>query len=283
MELLQENKELRSGEMFLTSSTNSNNDIQNIIGDTVSRNSDENINNDNIRFNNPNEEIISNESSYKINGPIFIIKFYPNKFYCILIFILNLIPGGLGTILLGINRSSLKYIFGGIIHFIIIDCSCILGVILLEKEELFKKPYKKSLPIYLLITSGFFYLISIYIGIISNFVFINTKRVSKFHKKEFGIFILLLNLIIPGLGTLMIQTILPNKCIIRAKRSLTGIAQLAMFIILFIFFTGIDKMNENFLLFIFLAIVEYLYTIGTSICFLRNIMISDNIFNEIDV
>ena len=42
-------------------------------------------------------------------------------------------------------------------------------------------------------------------------------------------------------------------------------------------------MNDNLLLFIFLAVVEYLYVIGISICFLRNIIISDNIVNEIEI
>lgn len=75
---------------------------------------------------------------------------------------------------------------------------------------------------------------------------------------------------------------IPNKCVIKVKRTINGIGQLIMFIILFLFFTGLEKMNENLLLFIFLAIVEYLYTIGISICFLRNIVISEDINNEIE-
>lgn len=283
MELLQENSVQRTNENILTSSGNSNNNyIYNIRNYSSGESS---INNSDIinRFNNQNEEIINNESSYRIDGPIFIIKFYPNKILCILTMLLNFIPGGLGTMLLGINRKSIKYIIGGIIQFILIDSCFILGFLLFKKKQFFKKPYNNSLPTYLFITSGFFYLISIYIGIISNFLFINIKRISKFYRKEFGIFIVFLNLIIPGLGTLMIQAILPNKCVMKMKRTITGIGQLIMFIILFLFFTGIEKKNENLLLFLFLAIVEYLYTIGISICFLRNIMITENITNEIEI
>ena len=278
MELLQKNDELRANNMILTLSTNNN-----IYGSTRSlEETSENYNTNTEAFNNPNEVIINNERTYRANGPVFIIKFYPNKFICILTLFLNLIPGGLGTIVLGINRKSLKYLFGGIIHFILIDCLFVIAFLLLKKKELFKKSYVKFLPIYLFITSGFFYLISIYIGIINNFLFINTKRLKKYHRKEIGIFILLLNLIIPGLGTLMIQAMIPNKCVIKVKRTINGIGQLIMFIILFLFFTGLEKMNENLLLFIFLAIVEYLYTIGISICFLRNIVISEDINNEIE-
>lgn len=273
----------------LTLSTNSN---QNIINnrenavDNYSRQSDENSNyhaETEIRFNNPNDEIIQNESSYRVNGPSFIIKFYPSKFSCFLTIILNIIPGGLGTMVLGINRKSLKYILGGIIHFLLIDFCVILGILLLMKKKLFTIGYKKALPIYLFIISSVFYSISIYIGIINNFVFINSKKNKKYHKKEVGLFILILNLIIPGLGTLMIQSIVPDKCLMRMKRTITGIGQLTMFVVLFLFFSGISKMNNNLLLFIFLAIVEYLYTIGTSICFLRNIIISDDIINEIEI
>lgn len=283
MELLQESNVQRTNGNILTTSGNPNNNyIYNIRNDSSGESS---INNSNIinRFNNQNEEIINNESSYRVDGPIFILKFYPNKIISILTMILNFIPGGLGTMLLGINRKSIKYIIGGIIQFILIDSSFILGFLLFKKEYLFKKLYNDSLHIYLFITSGFFYLISIYLGIINNFLFINIKRVSKFYRKEFGIFIVLLNLIIPGLGTLMIQAILPNKCVMKMRRTITGIGQLTMFIILFLFFTGLEKMNENLLLFIFLAIVEYLYTIGMSICFLRNIMITENISNEIEI
>ena len=265
--------------MNLASSTNSNH-IQGSIRD--SEETTENYNTNTEEFNNPNEVIIYNERTYRPNGPVFIIKFYPNKLICILTFFLNLIPGGLGTIALGIIRKSLKYLIGGIIHFILIDFLFILAYLLLEKKELFKKSYVKLLPIYLFITSGFFYLISIYIGVINNFVFINTKRLKKYHRKEIGLFILLLNLIIPGLGTLMIQTIIPNKCAIKPKRTINGIGQLILFIIIFLFFTGLKKLNENLLLFIFLALVEYLYTIGTSICFLRNIVISEDINSEIE-
>ena len=55
------------------------------------------------RFNNHNEEIIHGESDYKVNGPVFIIKYYQNKCISISSLVLNLIPGGLGIMLLGIN------------------------------------------------------------------------------------------------------------------------------------------------------------------------------------
>lgn len=272
---------------MLTLSSNSNNNINTNNRNTISRVSlDNNSDYSSIeqdRFNNPNEEIIGQESSYKENGPYFIIKFYPNKCCSILALILNLIPGGLGTMLLGINRNSIKYIIGGIIQFLLIDGLAIIGGFLLKKKEWFKKDYKKILPIFLFVTSTLFYLVSIYIGVINNFIFINTKRLKKYHAKEFGLFILLLNLIIPGSGTLMIQSIVPNKCVIKMKRTLNGMLQLVMFIILFLYFCGLEKMNDNLLLFIFLAVVEYLYVIGISICFLRNIIISDNIVNEIEI
>ena len=184
--------------------------------------------------------------------------------------------------LLGINKKSFKYIIGGIFHFLFIDFFAIIGVILLKKKEWFDIDYKKMLPIYCFIISIFFYLISIYIAFFNNFIFINTKRYIKFHKKEIGIFILLLNIIIPGLGTLMIQSIVPNRCVIRMKRTLNGIVQLFIFLVLYIYYSGIIKSKENILLFIFLAIGEYMYTLGTSIFFLRNIIISEDIENEIE-
>ena len=280
-ELLQENNQQHSNDLVLTLSTNHNIIRRNTNGSSESDNNRSNFNTE-FRFNNPNEEIIHGESEYRENGPKFIIKFHPNKTYCIFTLLLNLIPGGLGSILIGINRGSLKYLIGGIIHFILIDFLLIMGVLLLIKKELFKQKYNIFLPIYLLITSGFFYLISIYIELFNNFIFINTKRLKKYHPKEIGIFILLLNIFIPGLGTLMIQSVLPNKCIIGFKRTINGLGQLIMFIILFIFYSGISSMNANLLLFIFLTVVEYLYTLGTSVCFLRNITISEDIANEIE-
>lgn len=274
-ELLTENQEYISSQNIQFSNINNS-----------SRESEDNSSDYNAytesRFNNPNEEIIRGERSYRINGPYLIIKCYPNKFFCILSLILNIIPGGLGTMILGISRNSIKFIIFGIFHFLIIDGLYIIGYLLLKKKELFQKNYNKILPIFLFIVSGFFHLVSIYIGFIDNFIFINTKRTRKFHAKEVGIFILFLNLIIPGFGTLMIQSIIPDKCILKMKRTLNGICQLSMFLVLLLFFTGLEKMNDNFLLFLFLAIVEYLYTIGISICFLRNIIISDNITHEIE-
>ena len=79
---------------MLTLSSNSNNNINTNNRNTISRVSlDNNSDYSSIeqdRFNNPNEEIIGQESSYKENGPYFIIKFYPNKCCSILALILNL-------------------------------------------------------------------------------------------------------------------------------------------------------------------------------------------------
>lgn len=280
----------RSSENNIILSTNSNqlnlNNGENTINN-YSRQSNENNSNSSSeterRFNNPNDEIIGNENSYRINGPSFIIKFHPSKYSCFFTIILNCVPGGLGTILLGINRKSMKYIFGGIIQFLLIDFCLIFGILLLNKKEWFKFNYKKVLPIYLLLTSGIFYLFSLYIGIINNFVFINSKKCKKYHRIEIGLFIVILNLIIPGLGSLTIQSIVPDKCVMKMKRTLSGIGQLSMFIVLFLFFTGISKLNNNLILFLFLGIVEYLHSIGTSLCFLRNILISEDIIREIEI
>ena len=50
--------------------------------------------------------------------------------------------------LLGINKKSVKYIIGGIFHFLFIFFFAIIGVILLKKKEWFDIDYKKILPIY---------------------------------------------------------------------------------------------------------------------------------------
>ena len=289
MELLNGNTEQRSNDIILTmqnthnfsnNNIDTNNNINNI--QIESEASSDNRPNSLHRFNNPNEEIIYRDAQYRINGPVFIIKLHPNKLICSLVFILNIIPGGLGTMLLGINRKSIKYIIAGIFQFLFIIAFIVLGFLTLMRKYLFTIQYNKILPISLIIVSLYLYLISIYIGIINNFVFINSKRCRKFHAKEVGIFILISNIIIPGFGTLMIQSILPDKCIIKMKRTINGLAQLGLFLILFFFFSGLTKLNDNLLLFIFLAIVEYLYVIGTSICFMRNIAITDDIYNEIE-
>ena len=290
MELLNENTEQRSNDIILTISSNhnirNNNIDTNNIANSVqieSESSSDNHPNSDHRFNNPNEEIIYREAQYRIDGPVFIIKYHPNKLISCIVFILNIIPGGLGTMVLGISRKSIKYIIAGIIQFIFIIIFIVLGFLTLMRKYLFTIKYNKLLPISLIIVSIYFYLISIYIGIINNFVFINSKRFRKFHAKEVGIFIFLSNIIIPGFGTLMVQSIIPDRCIIKMKRTINGLAQLALFIILYFYFCGLSKMNDNLLLFIFLAIVEYLYVIGSSICFMRNIAITDDIYNEIEL
>jgi len=284
MELLNENTEQRSNDIILTISSNHNIRNTNIENNARSESESSNDNHptDQHRFNNPNEEIISGDAQYRINGPIFIIKFHPNKLICSMVLILNIIPGGLGTMLLGINRKSAKYIIAGIFQFIIIITFIVLGFLTLKRKYLFTINFNKLLPISLIIVSSYFYLISIYIGIINNFIFVNSKRYRKFHAKEVGLFILISNMIIPGFGTLMIQSIIPDRCMIKMKRSINGLAQLGLFIILYFYFSGLSKMNDNLLLFIFLAIVEYLYVIGTSICFMRNITITDDIYNEVE-
>lgn len=289
MELLNENNEQRSNDIILTISNNrnyhnsnieTNNNINNVQVESEASSDNHSIIDQ--RFNNPNEEIINNHAQYTLDGPFFILLFHPNKLMCSLILVLNLIPGGLGTMLLGINRKSVKYIIGGVFQFIFIIVFIVLGFLTLKRKYLFTIKYNKLLPISLIIVSLYFYLISIYIGIINNFIFVNTKKFKKYHAKEVGIFILLSNIIIPGFGTMMIQSIIPDKCIMKMKRTINGLGQLGLFIILFIYFSGLSSMNENLLLFIFLAIVEYLYTIGTSICFMRNITITDDIYNEIE-
>jgi hypothetical protein len=290
MELLNENSEQRSNDIILTISNNRNirnnnidtNNIANSLQTESETNSDIQPSAQH-RFNNPNEEIINREPQFRINGPAFIIKYHPNKLISSIVLILNIIPGGLGTMLLGISRKSVKYIIAGIFQFIFISAFIVLGILTLMRKFLFTIKYNKLLPISLIILSIYFYLISIYIGIINNFVFINSKRYKKFHAKEVGIFILISNIIIPGFGTLMIQSIIPDKCLIKMKRTFNGLAQLGLFIVLYLYFSGLSKMNDNLLLFIFLAIVEYLYVIGTSICFLRNIAITDDIYNEIEI
>ena len=285
MELLNENTEQRSNDIILTISNNHNIRNNNTDNNVQIESEASSVNHPNAehRFNNPNEEIIYREAQYTINGPVFIIKFHPNKIICSIVFILNIIPGGLGTMLLGINRKSIKYIIAGIFQFLFIIAFIVLGFLTLMRKYLFTIKYNKLLPISLIIVSLYFYLISIYIGIINNFVFINSKRYKKFHAKEVGIFILISNIIIPGFGTLMIQSIIPDKCLIKMKRTFNGLAQLGLFIVLYLYFSGVSKMNDNLLLFIFLAIVEYLYVIGTSICFMRNIAITDDIYNEIEI
>ena len=82
-ELLQENIQQRENN-FITLSINSNhNNNQNTILNIFSVESEENSSNNHQitidRFNNPNEEIIQGESDYRENGPVFIIKYYPNR------------------------------------------------------------------------------------------------------------------------------------------------------------------------------------------------------------
>ena len=86
MELIQKNEELRENNMILTLSTNNN-----IHGSIRSlEETSENYNANTEAFNNPNEVIINNERTYRTNGPVFIIKCYPNKFSSILTLFLNL-------------------------------------------------------------------------------------------------------------------------------------------------------------------------------------------------
>jgi hypothetical protein len=284
MELLNENAEQRSNDIILTISNNHNSHNNNVVNSVQTESEVSSVNNSTARyrFNNPNEDIIYREAQYRIDGPVFIIKCHPNKLISSIVFILNIIPGGLGTMLLGIRRKSVKYIIAGIFQFIFIIVFIVLGFLTLMRKYLFTLKYNKVLPISLIIVSLYFYLISIYLGIINNFVFINSKRFRKFHAKEVGIFILTSNIIIPGFGTLMIQSIIPDRCIIKKKRTINGLLQISLFIILYLYITGLSKKDDYLLLFIFLAIVEYLYVIGTSICFMRNIAITDDIFNEIE-
>ena len=250
---------------------NENNQSNQNIYHNINNVNNNNINPNNINNlnNNHNSNILYHTNIYlniiaENSNNYFIILFYPNKIFCIILLLLNILISGLGTIIIGFKNCSLYDFILGIIQFF--GCYLFLskGLSLVKTHIIFNIKVNSFLGLYLFIIALLFYLSSIYVGIFHNFIFFN-PRISKLNEnKEKGIFILFLNFITGGLGTILYGFLLKNEdCFNRIKIWIIGLVQISGFIIFIFAFSLINIINK-----IILVILFFIGSIGyiTSIC-----------------
>ena len=242
-------------------------DNRNIINQNINLNNYI-INRSNIRINqvNINEE--------EICCGLFILSFQPSKSYCMVSLFLNIFFCGLGTILIGLNRKSLFYTLLGVIQ-----CYCffffLLYLLSLDNKKIFGKSPIKFFYIYFKFLCIAFYISSFYIAIFRNFIFFNLRRINFNEKKERGILIYFLNILVGGTGTILVGIISLTKeeiCWDKIKYIIYGIIQLGGYILTIY---GITLINKNIrfdnVFFLIVGGVTFCFSLYTSYSYYKKI------------
>lgn len=233
----------------------------------------------NIYINTNRNIIIENQNNQNINREIFygyfILLYEPNKMFCIIALLLNIIFCGFGTFIIGANKKSKFYMLLGIIQclcfyfFIIYDVS-------LENKTIFGRKPVQFFHHYFKLLASLFYISSIYISFFRNFIFCNPRLISNYNiNKEKGIFIIFLNILIGGLGTIFSSLIIHikeqvNKCY-NIKLFGYGILQLSGYILSLY---GIELIPEN------KKIIGFLFLYG-GLCYCLSIFTAIKIYKRL--
>ena len=163
------------------------------------------------------------------NDNIFIVLFHPNKFLCLITFLLNILLSDLGTFILGVRYFNLYEIVLSLIQFGFCYPFIILANKIIKTRHFLGLEVNNFLFIYLLIVAIICYLSSIYVGIFHNFVFFNQIKIKN---KEISICILILNIILGGVGTILYGIIIKvneNECCYRFECLSVGIFEVFAF------------------------------------------------------
>ena len=216
---------------------------RNIIGPNNHINYNISSNRNNLRNNIHNN---TNPETEVLFG-LFILAFQPTKAYCIVSFLLNIFFCGLGTILIGLNKKSIFYTLFGLIQ-----CFCFFFFLLygvsLNERKIFGNVPNRFFYIYFKIIYISFYISSIYIGIFRNFLFFNTRKINFNEKKEIGSIIFFLNILIGGIGTLLVAIIRftePQNLCNAIKNIIYGLIQLGGYILTLLGISLINEKNNN--------------------------------------
>ena len=236
--------------------------LQNINSNNVNERQIMNSQNAYQRTNNRNRNTSHNNQNNVFDGKevlcgLFLINFKPSKTNCIFIFLLNLIICGLGTILLGLNKKSIFYTLFGLIQcfgfcYFYIYSSSLQN----SKALLFGRQPANFIHIYFKILILLLYLSSIYVGIFRNFLFFNPRRIKFNEKREKGILVFFMNILVCGLGTFFVGIIRltqqGNFCF-KSKYIFNGIIQLFGYLLILYGLSLIPKNSKVEMGFLFLA------------------------------
>ena len=228
-----------------------------------------------IRYVNTNRNILERSESNisesdTICCSLFFISFEPSKCFCLLIMFVNIFLCGLGTFLMGLGRKKTFYTLLGLMQ-----CVCFFYLYSFEfsneKNKIFGKDKHIFFSIYFRILISIFYATSVYFSFFRNFIFCNTRKINFNEKKEKGIFVFILNILICGLGTILMAIINLYKeertfCQ-KVKTLLFGIIQLIGYILLLLAITLITQKDSSkidvAILFI-IGILSYVFSMYTS-------------------
>lgn len=206
---------------------------------------------------------------------LFTIIFEPNKTYCIIVLLTSIFCCGFGTFLIGLKKKSCFYILLGIIQ-----CFCFyffsIYASYIEIKGVFGRyphPFFKN---YFKFLASLFYLSSIYIALFRNFLFFNPRKINYNEKKEKGIFIIFLNLLIGGSGTIVAGILLiiteQKKLCYKINLIGFGIIQFSGYIISLF---GISLIPENKRI-----IIGFLFFYG-GLCYIFSIYIAYRLYKKI--
>ena len=236
--------------------------------------------NNNLRNSHNIQNNINNESLLFFG--IFILSFKPSKTFCISSLLLNIFFCGLGTILIGINKKSIFYTLFGIIQCFSFFIFLVYGVLFNNNKKIFGRTPITFFTYYFKILSLLFYISSIYIAIFRNFLFFNLRKINVNAKKERGLIVFFLNILIGGSGSLLVGiTNLSQEGHIwdRIKYLIYGIIQLFGYILTLFGISSIENKSiikvDSGLIFIFCTLC-FIFGLYTSYLYYKKINSSLN-------
>ena len=236
-----------------------------------------------IRYVSTNRNILErSESNISENDTIccnlFFISFEPSKCFCLLIMFINIFLCGLGTFLMGLGRKKTFYTLLGLMQ-------CVSFFYLYsfefsnEKRKIFGKEKPIFFSIYFRILISLFYATSLYFSFFRNFVFCNISKINFNEKKEKGIFVFILNILICGIGTILIGIISLYKeersLCQKVRTLLFGIIQLTGYVCLLLAITSVlqeDSSKVVVAILFIIGILSYVFSMYTSYKYYKEVI-----------
>jgi hypothetical protein len=182
---------------------------------------------------------------------------------------------GLGTLILGMKNLNLYEFVLSLVQFGFCYPFISKAINIKKNKKIDKFEVNSFMWIYLLSISFIVYLSSIYVGIFHNFIFYNPRKIKN---KEKACFVLILNIIIGGLGTIFYGIIEDGiDCCKRIKIWIVGIPQVFAFILWIITISTFNSIKSGVFIGLFIiGFFAYVSSVAAGIIFYRKMVSSSS-------
>lgn len=197
---------------------------------------------------------------------------------CKIILILNILPSGIGTIIISHYKKSIFfenafiYLIIGIIQLISFYAILVCGIVVFYFWNNINKFINISIFIYIIIFLIFNYLTSIYIGIFHNLKDTYKKKLKINDNIEKGIFIILLNIFTGGFGSMFKSYIIHKQC--KICKIVQAIIEIFGFLCLLFGIFSLKKMEKTIsICFISGGGISYFFSIINSVVLFKKLRV----------